>query len=132
MLGKFPPHRMGSLFRHADALLVSLKDEPIFSLTIPSKLQTYLSTGLPVLAMLNGAGAELILESSSGLACKAGDHEGLAKAVLQLIKMTPEARHAMGQKGLLLSNSEFDRNKLIDRLECLIAQVKYNSTSSIS
>jgi glycosyltransferase involved in cell wall biosynthesis len=77
LLGRYPVERMPSFFRHADALLVSLKDEPIFALTIPGKLQSYLAAGIPVIAMLNGEGAELVSEAGAGLACAAGDSAGL-------------------------------------------------------
>ena len=117
MLGRFPSERMPSFFKHADALLVSLKNEPIFSMTIPSKLQTYLSAGIPVLAMMNGEGSNVVLESGSGITCGAGDHEGLAMAVLQLSQATPEERLEMGRKGRELSQREFDRDTLISRLE---------------
>lgn len=117
MFGRFPSERMPSFFKHADALLVSLKDEPIFSMTIPSKLQTYLSAGIPVLAMLNGEGADVVRESGSGITSEAGDYEGLAKAVLQLSHATPEERLEMGRKGRELSQREFDRDTLISRLE---------------
>lgn len=117
MLGRFPSERMPSFFQHADALLVSLKDEPIFSMTIPSKLQTYLSAGIPVVAMLNGEGSDVVRESGSGITCGAGDHEGLARAVLQLSQATAEERLEMGRKGRELSQREFDRDTLISRLE---------------
>lgn len=117
MLGRFPSERMPSFFQHADALLVSLKDEAIFSMTIPSKLQTYLSAGIPVLAMLNGEGSDVVRESGSGITCRAGDHEGLARAVLQLSQAKPEERLEVGRKGRELSQREFDRDTLISRLE---------------
>lgn len=117
MLGRFPSERMPSFFRHADALLVSLKDEAIFSMTIPSKLQTYLSAGIPVLAMLNGEGSDVVRESNSGITCRAGDHEGLARAVLQLSQATAEERLEMGRNGRALSQREFERDTLISRLE---------------
>lgn len=123
MLGRHPPDRMPSFFIHADALLVSLKDEPIFAMTIPSKLQTYLATGIPVLTMLNGEGADVVRESGSGLTCRAGDYEALAAAVLQLSNMTAEERQEMGRKGLLVSQREFDRDILISRLEGWIGQL---------
>ena len=123
MLGRFSPERMPSFFQHADALLVSLKDEPIFAMTIPSKLQTYLSAGIPVLAMLNGEGADVVHASGSGITCRAGDDAALAEAVLQLSRMAPEKRQEMGQKGLQLSQREFDRDMLITRLECWINQI---------
>jgi len=102
MFGRFPPERMPSFFQHADALLVSLKDEPIFSMTIPSKLQTYLATGIPVLSMLNGEGSDVIRESGSGLTCRAGDDEALAMAVLELSHMTPKKTQRDGAKGTFI------------------------------
>lgn len=126
MLGRFPSERMPSFFKHADALLVSLKDEPIFSMTIPSKLQTYLAAGIPVLCMLNGEGSDVVSESRAGLTCRAGDHEALAVAVMKLSQMTVEERQEMGRNGLLVSSREFGRTQLIGRLEAMLAEAVAN------
>lgn len=117
MLGRHPVERMPAFFRHADALLVSLKDEPIFAMTIPGKLQSYLAAGVPVVAMLNGEGAALVRDSGAGLACAAGDSSGLAEAVLKLADLSPSERAAMGQRGVALYAREFERGLLMDRLE---------------
>ncbi|MGV8898745.1 MAG: glycosyltransferase family 4 protein [Burkholderiaceae bacterium] len=129
MLGRHPVESMPSFFKHANALLVSLKDEPIFSMTIPGKLQSYLAAGIPVLAMLNGEGAEVVKCSGSGLTCAAGDHAGLAAAVLQLSGMTNEERKIIGGNGLDVSAREFDRDALIDRLEELLEKLTVNGIS---
>lgn len=117
LLGSYPVERMPSFFVHADALLVSLKDEPIFAMTIPGKLQAYLAAGIPVLGMINGEGAELLTKSGAGLACAAEDSEGLTQAVLKLAQMSRQERQAMGQRGHDLYESEFDRKSLMDRAE---------------
>lgn len=130
MLGRHPVERMPSFFKHADALLVSLKDAPIFSMTIPGKLQSYFAAGIPVVAMLNGEGAEVVKNSRSGLTCSAGDHDGLAAAVLELSEMTGEERETMGRNGLDVSVHEFDRGTLIDRLEGWIEKLKVEATSA--
>lgn len=117
LLGRHPVERMPSFFLHAGALLVSLKDEPIFAMTIPGKLQSYLAAGIPVIAMLNGEGAELVAEAGAGLACSAGDSAGLAQAVLRISKMRAEERLAMGQRGKALYAREFERQILLNRLE---------------
>jgi colanic acid biosynthesis glycosyl transferase WcaI len=117
MMGRHPVERMPSFFKHANALLVSLKDEPIFAMTIPGKLQSYLAAGIPVVAMLNGEGAELVEGSCAGLVCPAGDHAGLAAAVLKLSQMPDAERAAMGIRGLELTCSEFDRDRLVTKLE---------------
>lgn len=129
MLGRHPLERMPSFFAHADALLVSLKDEPVFAMTIPGKMQAYLAAGIPILAMLNGEGARIILDTSTGLACAAGDGRGLANNVIRLIEMPPADRKSMGENGKRLCETEFERNILIARLEKWLEQLasqKYN------
>lgn len=117
LLGRFPVERMPDFFKHADALLVSLKDEPIFAMTIPGKLQSYLAAGIPVLAMLNGEGAEVVDSAAAGLTCAAGDHRALAAAVLRMAAMSDDERCAMAQNGLRASAEMFDRTTLISQLE---------------
>ena len=116
-LGRFPLERMPSFFAGADALLVSLQDQPIFSLTIPGKVQSYLASGKPLLAMLNGEGARVIEESGAGLVGTAGDSAALAGNVRRLIAASEEERHAMGVSGQQYCAREFSRSNLVDELE---------------
>ena len=120
MLGRYPMERMPSFFMRADALLVTLADEPIFAMTIPGKLQSYLTAGVPIVAALNGEGAELLRSAQAGLAAPAGDAGGLAEAVLQLSRMPLEQRKEMGRNGLALSQREFNRQMVIDRIERML------------
>jgi glycosyltransferase involved in cell wall biosynthesis len=122
LVGRFPLERMPSFLRHADALLVSLRADPVFALTIPGKVQSYLQAGLPVVAMLDGEGARVIEESGAGLTCAAGDSEGLSRAVLALATLSEEDRMAMGRRGATYAAREFDRHELISRLESALAE----------
>lgn len=123
LLGRFPPERMPSFYAHADALLVSLKPDPVFSLTIPSKVQSYLMTGIPLLGMLDGEGAAVIRAANAGLACPAGDAAGLAEAAMKLEAMPVEARRGMGENGRAFAEREFGRRLLIDRLEAWFTEL---------
>lgn len=123
MPGRFVLERMPSFFRHADALLVSLRDEPIFSMTIPGKIQSYLAAGIPILAMLNGEGAEVVAGSGAGLAVQASDGDGLAHAVRRMAAMRPHERAAMGRAGLTCVQTRFDRATLITQLETLLTEL---------
>ena len=116
MLGRYSLDRMPSFYMHADALLVSLRNEPTFNLTIPGKLQSYLSSGIPVVAMLNGEGADIVRNSGAGLCCPAGDGSALAAAVQKLSFMSIFDRNVMGARGLDVSKQEFDKALLISRL----------------
>lgn len=117
MVGRYPLERMPEFFAHADALLVSLKNEPVFAMTIPGKMQSYFAAGLPVLAMLNGEGARIVTEAGAGLVCPAGDSDGLARIVEEMAAMAVSIRQQMGENGRRLCFKQFNREMLIDRLE---------------
>ena len=116
-LGRFPVVRMPSFYAHADALLVSLKDDPAFSMTIPGKVQSYLMAGIPLLGMLNGEGQAVIRDAHAGLTCGAGDGAGLAQAALTLAAMQPQDRHQLGQNGRSYALREFNRATLMDQMD---------------
>jgi len=121
-LGQLPSAAMPSVFGTADALLVTLRPDPVFSLTIPGKVQSYLSSGKPVLAMLDGEGARVIEEAHAGMTCGAGDVAGLVENVKKLVAMPLAEREAMGACGRAYALAEFDREILFDKLEGWFAE----------
>jgi glycosyltransferase involved in cell wall biosynthesis len=120
LLGRFPLERMPSFYAHADALLVSLKKDPVFSLTIPGKVQSYLMAGVPILGMLDGEGAQVITDSNAGLVCAAGNSGGLASAVLEMFAMSVDQRKQLGVNGRDYAQKEFGRGMLMGQLEMLL------------
>lgn len=122
LLGRFPVERMSSFYAHADALLVSLKRDSVFSMTIPGKVQNYLLAGIPLLGMLDGEGAAVIQDARAGLTCPAGESALLANAVMALAAMTAAERTQMGLNGKKYAQQEFGRAKLMDYLEELLAE----------
>ncbi len=114
--GRFPVETMPALMRQASVLLVSLTDQPIFELTIPSKIQAYLAVGKPIVACLNGEGARIVTEANAGIAVKAEDSEGLAKAIVKLYQMPESEREQMGVNGRTYFKLNFDEAKLTAEL----------------
>ncbi len=119
-LGRFPIDAMKTFFNQADVLLVSLKDEIIFNLTVPAKLQAYLSTKKPILGMLNGEGAEIINEAKCGFSVNAGNSEGLVEIILEMYKMSNEERVHLGNNGFNFYQENFTLKKCIDNLEFIL------------
>lgn len=117
LLGHHSPDVMPTLFAQAHAMLVSLKREPVFELTVPAKLQAYLACGRPVIGALQGEGARIISEAGAGVVCSPEDAEALAQAVLRLYQMTGEERAAMGTAGRIYYEANFEREMLFDNLE---------------
>ena len=117
LLGRHPMESMPPLFAQADAMLVTLRNEPVFALTIPSKLQSYLACGRPILAALDGEGARVVREAGAGVAVRAGDAPALAAAALDLARMPRAEREAMGERGRRYFERHFERAVLLARLE---------------
>jgi len=117
LLGRHPLESMPRFFALADAMLVTLKRDPVFALTIPSKIQSYLACGRPIIAALDGEGARVIEDSGAGFAVRAGDAGAMAEGVLRLYRMPRQEREAMGQRGRRYFEQHFERELLLSRLE---------------
>lgn len=120
LLGRYPLDKMPELFRHADAMLVSLKDEPIFKLTVPAKVQAYMASGKPILAMLNGEGASLIGDADCGRACNAEDYRSLAREAAYLADLPGKELDMLGSNGLNYYREHFDKDKNLEKLSRLL------------
>lgn len=122
LLGRYPLETMPYVFSKASILILSLKDIPIFSLTVPAKLQAYMSSGKPVVAMINGEGADLIKEADCGWSVPAGDSKALASLLLKLSKESPEVLIRKGENGKRYSETHFNFKDCMDHLESIIRE----------
>jgi glycosyltransferase involved in cell wall biosynthesis len=102
--------------------LVSLKDDPIFNLTVPAKVQAYMSSGKPIIAMLNGEGAETIIEANCGFAVPAGNSDKLAEIINQASQMTKEHLLSLGENGKKFYETHYKMEECISNLEKIISQ----------
>jgi colanic acid biosynthesis glycosyl transferase WcaI len=94
-----PMSEVGGYLAQADALLVHLKKDPLFSVTIPSKTQAYMAAGRPILMAVEGDAAALVEESGGGLVVESENAQALAQSVVKLKCMSAGERVAMAQKG---------------------------------
>jgi glycosyltransferase involved in cell wall biosynthesis len=123
LAGRFAPHEMPGILAQASALLVTLVRSPIMSQTVPSKVQAYFAASRPVIASLDGEGAQVVAESGAGLACPAQDAPALAAAVRHLHAASPQARQQMGEAGRLYYQQHFDPELLAQRLASRFEQL---------
>jgi glycosyltransferase involved in cell wall biosynthesis len=126
LLGRHPLESMPHFFAQADVMLVSLKRDPIFSLTIPGKIQSYMICGKPIIASLDGEGARLIQASGAGLTSPAEDAECLAKSALSIYNLPKSKREEIGRLGKKYCELKFRRETLIDSLEKLMEEEIHN------
>lgn len=126
LLGRHPVESMPRYFALADVLLVSLKNDPVFALTLPAKISSYMACGRPILARLNGEGARIVEEAGAGISCPVDDSECLAKAVLKMYNATDAQRREMGMRGRAYFEKHFSRDILLAQFEEWIGSLSKN------
>lgn len=124
LLGRFGLERMPAFFAGADALLVTLKRSEVFAMTIPGKVQSYLAAGRPILGMLDGEGAAVIMEAQAGFVCQSGDARKLAQQVLRMATASAPQRNEMGDAGRRYYLRHFERTALMNELEQLLSRLQ--------
>lgn len=116
LLGAFPSTEMPNFFACADALIASLKNEKIFDLTIPAKIQSYMACGRPLLVSMNGEGAKIVEKAKCGFSSSAENAVELAENVEKLYKLSTEQRKELGDNGVRFFNENFEREMLLNKL----------------
>ena len=116
LLGSFPSTEMPKYFSCADALIVSLKKQSIFALTVPSKIQSYLACGKPILCSLDGEGSRIIKEANAGFVSPSEDPFNFALNIKKFINLREEERNKLGINGQAYFNIEFERETLVEKL----------------
>ena len=83
----------------ADAMFLSIKNTPLFSKTVPAKLQSYLAIGKPIIGLLAGEGADIIKKSKSGITCENNDISMFVNKIAKFIRLNNSELNEMGKNG---------------------------------
>jgi glycosyltransferase involved in cell wall biosynthesis len=122
-LGRRPTEEMPRFFALADVLLVHLRRDPLFEITIPSKTLAYLACGRPILMAAAGDAADVVREAGAGLVCPPQDPVALAHAVRTLYTMPKDEREHMGREGRRAFLAKYATRSLVDQYEVLLRDV---------
>lgn len=123
LLGRYPLNDMPGFYASADALLVSLKDSSTFSMTIPSKIQSYMEAGKPILTMLTGEGSRIVDEANCGLVSNSGDFQKLTNNMTEMANFSSKQLEEFGKNAKAYAQKEFGRERLIDQLEVWLKEL---------
>ena len=119
-----PPHEIPSILAGADAAFISFADKPLFSMTIPAKLQSYMACGMPIIAVADGEVEGIIKEANCGICCKKEDIAGLSSAIIQLKSADSGIVSQMAISGIDFANRFFNKTEQMEHFtgyleECL-------------
>lgn len=96
---RVPPTEVGDWLAAADCLLVHLRNDPLFEITLPSKTQAYMLAAKPILMAVRGDAAELVTKAGCGVVALPQNPASLAEAALRLAEMPTTVRDALGNAG---------------------------------
>ena len=119
-LGHLPSDQVGAYLRASDIQIVSLQDTALLRATMPSKTQSALTHGKPVLAHAAGDVAALIRDNHVGAVAPPGDLEGTVAAIGSLVAASDAELTAMGAAARTLSLEQFSSQVGLDRLEAML------------
>ncbi len=114
-LGRHSLEEMPAYYAGADAMLLTLKANPVLSLTLPGKIQSYLAVGKPIIGAADAAAQRVIQEANCGFCGPAEDFQALAENVRRFCALADPAE--LGRNGRAYSELHFSRKNIMDRLE---------------
>jgi len=116
-----PRHELAELMRSQHLHLVSLADDPLFEVTLPSKTQYLLAAGAPILAVAPGETAAVVNRANAGVVCLPGNEESLVSAMRHAMTLSTPTLRAMGERGRLFYEREMAQSvgsaRLVEVLE---------------
>ena len=114
---KQPATRIPEFMAASDVAFISLTDSPLFAMTIPAKLQSYMACGIPNIASAAGETAKIINESNSGLCGSPGNAEELADNIIKLSVKSREELKKLGNNARKYYDSHFNKTILLDKMD---------------
>ena len=114
--GRRPVEEMPDFYAKADAMLVTMASDPVLSLTLPGKVQSYMAVGKPIIGAINGETAIVMEEAGCGFCGEAENDELLAENILAFIDEKTD-RITMGKNARKYYEANFKQNLFMDKLE---------------
>ena len=119
LLGRRPVEEMPALYQSADAMLVTLKKDPVLSLTLPGKVQSYLAAGKPIIGAIDGEAAKVIRDARCGFCAPAEDVSGLVQCIQAFVDAAD--KDEMARNAAAYSREHFSKEIFFDRLLSFIS-----------
>ncbi len=129
--GRKPIEDMPGLFKRSNVLLVSLKKDPIFSRTIPSKVQAYMAAGKPLIGSLDGVGSQVIESANCGYSNAAENAQSLAESILRMAQLSEEKRQELGQNARKYFLENYQKKLILKQILGYLEHYKKTSNSTL-
>jgi glycosyltransferase involved in cell wall biosynthesis len=131
LLPRRAPHDMPRILKPATALVITLGVQDVFAKTIPSKVQSCLAAGRPIIGVLSGEGARIIEEANCGYVCPPGDCEALARIIERFMALPQDKRDELGRNGHHYYKAHFTERRVISQVAELLNEMQRVGTQPV-
>lgn len=114
-VGYRDPADMPGIYSCADLLLVHLVDEPIYHLTVPLKIHSYLASGRPIVCGVPGEGSRIVTEAGAGFTFESENAEDLAGRVVAAKELSATERRSLGRAGRSYFDEHYSQLRVMER-----------------
>jgi len=114
--GKQMRENMAKFYKASDFLIVSLIDEPIFSVTVPAKTQTYIAAKKPILAIINGDVTDIVNDNNLGISVDPSNVGLIKEAFEKCIDMPENEKSEFTINNTKLLETTFNKDNIINRM----------------
>mgnify|MGYP000247547085 CR=1 FL=1 len=112
--GTIKRKNMSSYYKSSDFLIVSLIDKPIFKVTVPAKIQTYIAAKKPILAIINGDTADIVTQNKLGLSVNPSDIVLIREALEKCINMSEDEKVGFTKNSEKILRTVFNKNTIMN------------------
>lgn len=124
-LGRLPQSQMSDLLATADVAYVSLAPHPLSAVTMPSKTQSTLAAGRPILVAGTGDVADLVASHQVGFVVAPGDPGSITQGIRKVLQAGRGGLADMGRRARVLYEEEFSVHRTTDQAETLLEEVSH-------
>lgn len=117
LLGRKKPEEIPGYLALCDAAFISFADDPLFEMTIPAKLQSYMACGMPIIAVASGETKRIIENAQCGSCCEFGDVEKLLNIIVQIKNDSKGLLLELSNNAMKYCNINYQKDYLMDMLQ---------------
>ena len=119
--GRQPLEKMPEFYAKSDAMLVTLKKDPVLSYTLPGKVQTYMAAGKPIVGAIDGETKRIIEEADCGICSASEDVESLVENLKTFIRQGGLADKS--ENAINFYNKNFTKDSFFEKLNTSFEEI---------
>lgn len=122
LLGRKKPEEIPGYLALCDAAFISFADNPLFEMTIPAKLQSYMACGMPIIAVASGETKRIVEEAECGCVSIWGDMKGFADTIEKINLFSNEKLCEFCKNAEKYGMQNFSKAQLLKQIEISFLQ----------